>query len=43
MNALRKILFPFSILYGLITAIRIFFDIGVLNPTFLCQLLLLVI
>jgi tetraacyldisaccharide 4'-kinase len=30
MNALRKILFPFSILYGLITAIRNFlFDIGV--------------
>ena len=30
MNALRKILFPFSILYGFITAIRNFlFDIGV--------------
>lgn len=30
MNAFRKILFPFSILYGLITAIRNFlFDIGV--------------
>ncbi|MDG2431257.1 tetraacyldisaccharide 4'-kinase [Flavobacterium sp.] len=32
MNALRKILFPFSVLYGIVTAIRNFlFDIGVLK------------
>ncbi|MBC5837299.1 tetraacyldisaccharide 4'-kinase [Flavobacterium muglaense] len=34
MNVLRKILFPFAILYGIITSIRNFlFDIGVLKST----------
>jgi len=34
MNLLRKILFPFAILYGFITAIRNFlFDIGILKST----------
>ena len=34
MNILRKILFPFAILYGLITSIRNFlFDKGILKST----------